>query len=162
MFRKDLAIARGLSGGMVTRLAQRGMPCESVDAARRWRERHLEHARTKGVRAEAMPRSGADAAARDAAELARTAAAALRLVDDLAGTAAALLPIGRFATVEPALRRALRAVPLAFRDLVLLELPGDPRGPVPAGLHGAAPEPAGGRQGDSDEPCHARFLRRVR
>ena len=50
MTRKALATALGLSGPMVSKLAARGMPCHDVDAARRWRDRHLEPARRKESR----------------------------------------------------------------------------------------------------------------
>lgn len=50
MRQKDLAKALNLSEAMVSRLVQRGMPTDSVEAARKWRRRHLEPARVKGVR----------------------------------------------------------------------------------------------------------------
>jgi len=37
---------------MVSKLASRGMPCHDVDAARRWRDRHLEPGRRKESRAD--------------------------------------------------------------------------------------------------------------
>ncbi len=52
MTRKALGTALGISGPMVTKLAARGMPCHDVDAARRWRDRHLEPARRKEARAD--------------------------------------------------------------------------------------------------------------
>ena len=53
MLRKDLAIALGISGSMVSRLSKRGMPTHDVASARRWRDRHLEPGRMKGIRFEA-------------------------------------------------------------------------------------------------------------
>ena len=74
MTRKALATALGLSGPMVSKLAARGMPCHDVDAARRWRDRHLEPARRKEARPDtagsmppAAPPDGATASAPAAA-----------------------------------------------------------------------------------------------
>lgn len=53
VLRKDLAAALGISGSMVSRLSKRGMPTNDVASARRWRDRHLEPGRMKGVRFEA-------------------------------------------------------------------------------------------------------------
>lgn len=50
MLRKDLAVELGISGAMVSKLAKRGMPTDSVERAQRWRKRHLEPGRVKGVR----------------------------------------------------------------------------------------------------------------
>lgn len=55
MNRKELAAALGISGAMVTKLAKRGMPVDDVDKAIRWRRRHLEPTRTKGIRMDASP-----------------------------------------------------------------------------------------------------------
>lgn len=52
MLRKDLAAALGISGSMVSRLGKRGMPTHDVASARRWRDRHLEPGRMKGMRLE--------------------------------------------------------------------------------------------------------------
>ena len=41
MLQKDLAAALGISGAMVSRLVRRGMPTKSLEAAQRWRRRHL-------------------------------------------------------------------------------------------------------------------------
>ena len=124
MLRKDLAQALGISAGMVTRLAKRGMPCDSVDSARRWRERHLEPARTKFNRAPSMRRR--TTADDDRADIG--AAEALRQVTDLSAAAHALLPLGEFATIEPALRRALRSVPDEYRDDLMVGMPWRSRG----------------------------------
>ncbi len=50
MLKKELAQALGISGSMVSRLAKRGMPTDSVARAERWRRRHLEPGRVKGQR----------------------------------------------------------------------------------------------------------------
>ena len=50
MLRKDLAVDLGISGAMVSKLAKRGMPTDSLERAQRWRKRHLEPGRVKGVR----------------------------------------------------------------------------------------------------------------
>src|SRR2546427_11229866 len=52
MNRKQLAAALGISPSMVTRLAKRGMPTDSVDRAKRWRNRHIEPGRMKSNRAD--------------------------------------------------------------------------------------------------------------
>lgn len=50
MLKKDLAQALGVSGAMVSKLAKRGMPTDSLERAQRWRKRHLEPGRMKGQR----------------------------------------------------------------------------------------------------------------
>lgn len=50
LLRKDLATELGISGAMVSKLAKRGMPTDSLERAQRWRKRHLEPGRVKGVR----------------------------------------------------------------------------------------------------------------
>lgn len=57
MTQKELAQALGITPGMVSRLAKRGMPVDSVERAQRWRKRHLEPSRIKGNRFE--PSTGA-------------------------------------------------------------------------------------------------------
>lgn len=52
MLMKDLAEQLGISGSMVSRLAKRGMPTDSLERAQRWRKRHLEPGRVKGQRFE--------------------------------------------------------------------------------------------------------------
>jgi transcriptional regulator with XRE-family HTH domain len=51
----ELARRLGIGPSMVTKLKARGMPTESVEAARTWRDQQLQPARRKGVRA-AAPR----------------------------------------------------------------------------------------------------------
>lgn len=50
MTRKELAELLGISGAMVSKLAKRGMPTDSLERAQRWRKRHLEPGRVKGMR----------------------------------------------------------------------------------------------------------------
>lgn len=52
---KELAAALGLSGAMVSKLAARGMPTDSAELAKRWRNRNLQRGRTKGVRIDTKP-----------------------------------------------------------------------------------------------------------
>lgn len=51
MLKKELAVALGISGAMVTKLAKRGMPTDTVERAKRWRRRHLQPGMVKGFRA---------------------------------------------------------------------------------------------------------------
>lgn len=51
MEKQELARLLGISPSMVSRLAKRGMPIDSVERAARWRRRHLEPGRVKGMRA---------------------------------------------------------------------------------------------------------------
>lgn len=46
----DLALALGISPQAVSKLRRRGMPTISVEAAQKWRRRHLEAARVKDQR----------------------------------------------------------------------------------------------------------------
>lgn len=50
MQRQELAKHLGISPSMVTKLAKRGMPVDTVERAKRWRNRHLEPGRVKGSR----------------------------------------------------------------------------------------------------------------
>lgn len=54
MKQKDLAKLLGISPAMVSRLAKRSMPTDSLERAERWRRRHLEPARVKGARFDPM------------------------------------------------------------------------------------------------------------
>lgn len=53
----ELAAQLGITPAMVSKLAKRGMPTDSVERASRWRKRHLEPGRVKGSKygTEAMP-----------------------------------------------------------------------------------------------------------
>lgn len=50
MQQKELAKLLGISPAMVSRLAKRNMPTDSLERAQRWRKRHLEPGRVKGSR----------------------------------------------------------------------------------------------------------------
>lgn len=52
MLKKELAEALGISPAAVTKLSKRGMPTDTLERAQRWRRRHLEPSRVKGVRFE--------------------------------------------------------------------------------------------------------------
>lgn len=68
MLKKDLAEALGISATMVTKLSQRGMPLDSVAAARRWRDANLDSGRRKEYRAPQRQRGAVGAQSPDAAE----------------------------------------------------------------------------------------------
>jgi hypothetical protein len=109
----QLGKALGISGSMVSRLAKRGMPTDSVDKAMRWRARHLEFARVKGVRPDTV---------NEAVPATSTPSAAMRHVDDLMRLAQQLLASGVADAVVVELRAALRAVPSDYRQFVLVDL----------------------------------------
>lgn len=50
MLKKELAALLNISPAMVSRLAKRGMPTDTLERAERWRRRHLEPGRIKGSR----------------------------------------------------------------------------------------------------------------
>lgn len=50
MQQKELAALLDISTAMVSRLAKRGMPTDTLERAQRWRKRHLEPGRIKGSR----------------------------------------------------------------------------------------------------------------
>lgn len=50
MLKKELAKLLDISPAMVTKLEKRGMPTDTLERAQRWRKRHLEPGRIKGVR----------------------------------------------------------------------------------------------------------------
>lgn len=166
---KQLAQALGLSPSMVCKLRKRGMPMTSVEAAQKWRKRHLLTTMTKGVRAgsslgglppaapassqptEAMPlRHGLPLPdARDDAALeallptlaVMTGDEAVRQVELLGWFAAQLLAQGRFGEIEQALRTAMRAVPLSRRAAFVVGIPIDDAR-YPAGALAATHAPA--------------------
>lgn len=55
MTQKELAEALGISQAAVSKLVRRGMPSDTVERASRWRRRHLQTGRMKGVRRDAKP-----------------------------------------------------------------------------------------------------------
>lgn len=54
MTQAELAQALGISQAAVSKLARRGMPTDSVERASRWRRRHLQTGRMKGIRADTI------------------------------------------------------------------------------------------------------------
>lgn len=54
MQQKELASLLDISPAMVSRLAKRGMPTDTIERAERWRKRHLEPGRVKGSRADTI------------------------------------------------------------------------------------------------------------
>lgn len=54
MQQKELATLLDISPAMVSRLAKRGMPTDTVERAERWRRRHLEPGRVKGSRVDTI------------------------------------------------------------------------------------------------------------
>lgn len=113
MLKKELAQALGVSAAMVSKLAKRGMPTDSVERAERWRRRHLEPGRVKGVRYEDPKPPRADPVALSTAPLPSDPVA----IANALGPAA----LDDFVSYELALRAALRAVPVARRDEVILD-----------------------------------------
>jgi len=59
MNQKDLAEALGISQAAVSKLVKRGMPSDTVERASRWRRRHLQTGRMKGVRRDTQTSSPA-------------------------------------------------------------------------------------------------------
>lgn len=55
MTQSELAQALGITQAAVSKLARRGMPTDSVERATRWRRRHLQTGRMKGIRRETAP-----------------------------------------------------------------------------------------------------------
>lgn len=89
----------GISAAAVTKLAKKGMPTDSADAARRWREANL-----NPLKMAPDPGPSPETLAQRANELARVAAVALAA--------------HRFDMVAGELRAALRAVPESHRAQV--------------------------------------------
>lgn len=117
MTKKELAALLGISGSMVTRLAKHGMPTDSLERAQRWRKRHLEPSRVKGVRHDSNYRPSPQAQpVRPAPVIDHLTPAA-----GLLNVAAMALSAGTcIAALVPALRVALAAVPAHERDGLLL------------------------------------------
>ncbi len=108
-----LAELLGVSKGSASRMAAKGMPTDSLEAAAAWRKTHLDPARTKGNRFDEhrRPRTVPQPDhVRHASELMAVAHAALQSGCDID-------------SMVPLLRAALRAVPAAQRDDVELQLP---------------------------------------
>lgn len=116
--RQDLADALGVSTMQVWRLAKRGMPTDSIRAAREWRAANLDPSQSREFRQDAhyRPRQVKRPAPSPVAVEAATAdALTIELVARLADRAA-----GDFDGFSDDLRAALRAVPLRARDRVCL------------------------------------------
>jgi hypothetical protein len=153
---KDLAAQLGISAAMVSKLKKRGMPTASVEAAEKWRRRHLEFARSKGNRAGTERPAPAEKFAdvsTPAIELA--AAAALARVRRLAELAGDALAGHSFEIVAPMLRQALQAVPPAARQHVAMPLAVWDR------LTEAVPGGGGGGAHDFSEEFMATFWYQV-
>ncbi|QEA13777.1 helix-turn-helix domain-containing protein [Comamonas flocculans] len=120
MQKKELAELLGISASMVSRLAKRGMPTDTIERATRWRNRHLEPSRVKGNRPDqkAAPAQGAPRpiATRKDAPGAGIDPAALRAALELAGRFMAghlsADPMQRQHELRP-LRELLARLPLA-------------------------------------------------
>lgn len=97
MNQKELAQALGISPGMVSRLAKRGMPTDSLQRAQRWRKRHLEPGRVKGSRFDpnAVPDAQPPAPARE-----QSPAAAPAPIETLARLAAQIEALAQAASAE--------------------------------------------------------------
>lgn len=63
MQQNELAKLLDISTAMVSRLAKRGMPTDTLERAQRWRKRHLEPGRVKGARFEPKRKATATAPA---------------------------------------------------------------------------------------------------
>jgi hypothetical protein len=148
MMLMDIAAGLGISAAMVTKLKKRGMPVSSVEAADRWRKKHLQFARTKGTRAGSgstdarqPSRAAAGGGYVSTSPVDLTSAAALARVRSLALLARDALAGNSFEVVAPILRQALQAVPAHARQHVTMPLevwdklteavPGGGAGPTP-------------------------------
>lgn len=115
MVKKELATLLGISGAMVSKLAKRGMPTDSLERAQRWRARHLEPGRVKGVRFDSHYKPSAPA------QPTRPAIDHLAEAAGLLNVAAVALSAGAcIDALIGALRAALAAVPAHERDRLLL------------------------------------------
>lgn len=122
MLRKDLAEQLGISAAMVSKLAKRGMPTHDLQAARRWRDKHLEPARRKDARIDGQ--QGADWRGRRHREaaLARDRAAAVARAESLAAAVRGLMDAEQDPEpMLPQLRAALRSVPHEARPQVAMD-----------------------------------------
>lgn len=110
---KDLAAALGISAAMVSKLKKRGMPTASVEAATKWRRRHLEPARTKGMRAGTQSGHVSNPLA---------PSGLIGAVLEIGLLAADAIERGAFESIAPALRAAMAQVPPSARPDVRLPL----------------------------------------
>jgi phage terminase Nu1 subunit (DNA packaging protein) len=133
----DLALALGITPQMVSKLRRRGMPTSSVEAAQKWRRRHLEAARVKDQRVGiiAAPPAATDLdddppraddgedyrRARAAREQTRAEREALEL-EQLRGKLIAVDEAARIAfTAFRGLRDAIESVPARVKDALAAE-----------------------------------------
>jgi hypothetical protein len=127
---KDLAKELDISPSMVSQLKKRGMPVNSVEAAERWRRRHLTFARTKGTRAGTERPAPAERAIGETVSggrvsdtlVDRATAAALARVRALGLLGKDALVGDTFGVLKPMLQHAMAAVPPAAREHVQLPL----------------------------------------
>lgn len=113
MSKRALARALGLSPSAVLKLEARGMPLDSVEAARAWRAANLDPLRIKasGARAERFGRADALMAARIEREQAEAALAGLKLAE-LRGELVSVAEIRRALAVKfTSLRESLLNIP---------------------------------------------------
>lgn len=148
MTRAELAAALDISRAMVSKLERRGMPVDSLEAALRWRRRHLEPSRVKGTRADTR-------AAPAAVAVAAADAVALRLVAALADRFHAAPD-----AIRPALQAALADVPPRARSRVRLPMDvwGDLLGDQLSVLGWVADADAVAAQSDQDEEAAGALL----
>lgn len=119
MTKKELAKLLGISGAMVTKHSKMGMPTDSLERAQRWRNRHLEPGRMKGVRYDGnyKPRLRAQPVQPVSVGACLSLAAGLLDVASMALSAG-----GCIDALIPGIRHALAAVPVRERGGVLLPL----------------------------------------
>ena len=117
--RTHLAEMLGVAKSAVTAQAKRGMPTDSLEAARAWREANLNIARRKGIRFDQHYQPPGQQGKPPPPPVASLAAQASALMD----AASALLAAHQSITaMVPYLRTALHAVPKTERDSVGLNL----------------------------------------
>lgn len=115
-----LAELLGIAKSAVSAQAKRGMPTDSLEAAQLWRTQHLDPARKKGARLDAHYEPSRPARRPQPAPASDTVAQATGLLK----VAESALAAGQcIDALVPALRAALRAVPVPERASVELSLP---------------------------------------
>lgn len=111
MKKTELAPLLGISISMVSRLAKRGMPTDSLERAKRWRRRHLEPSRVKGVKFDPRGADGVQGATAPASSVLSRDADGVATVEAVGRRADALAQKGEFAAIEEELRLLLRSLP---------------------------------------------------
>lgn len=119
---RQIAAHLGITPGRVSQLKHEGLPTDSIEAAERWYRANVDPVRSIGNR---LSRGAPIPKWPDNRQAAvqRDGAAALDRAARLGDAAHHALAAGAFGVMEPELRAALRAVPLADRSR--LELPED-------------------------------------